>query len=121
MATPVGPPGSEKSFTEVRVSASGAGSDGVLPAKGDDKVDGEPVKLSAEDLELWRQFEAMLMEEAGVQPQRKPDIMRETLIRYLGYSNEVGESFRAIMPRLVVRLRLAYVLFVNNDGSNDTL
>lgn len=31
----------------------------------------------------------------------KPDIMRDTLVRYLGYANEVGESFRAVAPKFV--------------------
>jgi mitochondrial fission process protein 1 len=30
------------------------------------------------------------------------DIWRDSLVRYLGYSNELGESFRPIVPRLVV-------------------
>jgi hypothetical protein len=103
MAAPTVPQSSETNLNGVAIPAPLAESGAVVSAKGDDKVDGEPSKLSAEDLELWRQFEAMMMEEAGIQPKRKPDIMRETLARYLGYSNEVGESFRAIVPRLVVR------------------
>ncbi|KAL3673975.1 hypothetical protein V7S43_001660 [Phytophthora oleae] len=31
-----------------------------------------------------------------------PDVWRDSLVRYLGYANEVGESFRPIVPRLVV-------------------
>ncbi|XP_028162903.1 mitochondrial fission process protein 1 isoform X2 [Ostrinia nubilalis] len=42
------------------------------------------------------------------------DVMRDTWARYLGYSNEVGESFRAIAPVKLVRasygLAFAYVL-----------
>ncbi|RLN75488.1 hypothetical protein BBJ28_00000566 [Nothophytophthora sp. Chile5] len=30
------------------------------------------------------------------------DLWRDSLVRYLGYANEVGESFRPIVPRLVV-------------------
>jgi hypothetical protein len=30
------------------------------------------------------------------------DIWRDTPIRYLGYANEVGESFRPLMPALVI-------------------
>lgn len=30
------------------------------------------------------------------------DIYRDSLLRYLGYANEVGESFRPIVPKLVV-------------------
>ncbi|XP_072033930.1 mitochondrial fission process protein 1-like [Amphiura filiformis] len=32
----------------------------------------------------------------------KVDIFRDTLLRYLGYANEVGESFRALVPGSVV-------------------
>ncbi|GAB9470950.1 hypothetical protein Gpo141_00008177 [Globisporangium polare] len=41
------------------------------------------------------------------------DLWRDSLVRYLGYSNELGESFRPISPRLVVpsyALAFAYVL-----------
>lgn len=41
------------------------------------------------------------------------DLWRDSLVRYLGYSNELGESFRPILPRLVVpsyALAFAYVL-----------
>ncbi|XP_077164480.1 mitochondrial fission process protein 1 [Paroedura picta] len=31
-------------------------------------------------------------------PPAPPDLFRETWVRYLGYANEVGESFRAIVP-----------------------
>ncbi|KAG3003937.1 hypothetical protein JG687_00012014 [Phytophthora cactorum] len=34
--------------------------------------------------------------------QHVPDIWRDSLVRYLGYANELGESFRPIVPRLVV-------------------
>ena len=41
------------------------------------------------------------------------DLYRDTPLRYMGYSNEVGEAFRPIVPRLVVpsyALAIAYVL-----------
>ncbi|XP_067406306.1 mitochondrial fission process protein 1 [Emydura macquarii macquarii] len=31
-------------------------------------------------------------------PPAEPDLYRDTWVRYLGYANEVGESFRAIVP-----------------------
>ncbi len=31
------------------------------------------------------------------------DVMRDSLVRYLGYANEVGESFKGIVPKLLVR------------------
>ena len=31
----------------------------------------------------------------------KIDIWRDTGLRYLGYANEVGESFRHVVPKLV--------------------
>lgn len=46
-------------------------------------------------------MEALLADALKPAP-REPDIMRDTLVRYLGYANEVGESFRAIAPKLVV-------------------
>ncbi|XP_078687661.1 mitochondrial fission process protein 1-like [Branchiostoma floridae x Branchiostoma belcheri] len=33
---------------------------------------------------------------------KEVDIYRDTLVRYLGYANEVGESFRALVPVSVV-------------------
>ena len=30
------------------------------------------------------------------------DIYRDTWVRYLGYANEVGESFRYILPKFVI-------------------
>jgi hypothetical protein len=41
------------------------------------------------------------------------DLYRDTPLRYMGYSNEVGEAFRPIIPRLVVpsyALAIVYVL-----------
>uniref|UniRef100_A0A4X2KR83 Mitochondrial fission process protein 1 n=2 Tax=Vombatus ursinus TaxID=29139 RepID=A0A4X2KR83_VOMUR len=34
----------------------------------------------------------------------QPDLYRDTWVRYLGYANEVGEAFRAIVPTSVVWL-----------------
>lgn len=34
--------------------------------------------------------------------ERGTDIFRDTWVRYLGYANEFGESFRPLFPRLVV-------------------
>jgi len=30
---------------------------------------------------------------------KKPDLYRDTLVRYLGYANEVGESFKSLIPK----------------------
>ncbi|CAH2052659.1 unnamed protein product, partial [Iphiclides podalirius] len=47
-------------------------------------------------------------------PNHEVDFYRDTWVRYLGYANEVGESFRAMVPVQVVRasyaLATAYVL-----------
>ncbi|XP_063310838.1 mitochondrial fission process protein 1 [Pelobates fuscus] len=32
----------------------------------------------------------------------QPDLYRDTWVRYLGYANEVGESFRALIPKSLV-------------------
>ncbi|KAM5194516.1 mitochondrial fission process protein 1 [Mantella aurantiaca] len=32
----------------------------------------------------------------------QPDLYRDTWVRYLGYANEVGESFRALVPKALV-------------------
>ncbi|NWU35880.1 MTFP1 protein, partial [Hylia prasina] len=34
--------------------------------------------------------------------QEEPDLYRDTWVRYLGYANEVGESFRPLVPVPVV-------------------
>uniref|UniRef100_A0A4X2JNV9 Mitochondrial fission process protein 1 n=1 Tax=Vombatus ursinus TaxID=29139 RepID=A0A4X2JNV9_VOMUR len=36
------------------------------------------------------------------EPNAQPDLYRGTWVRYLGYANEVGEAFRAIVPTSVV-------------------
>lgn len=49
------------------------------------------------------------------------DIFRDTWIRYLGYSNELGESFRSVVPLSVVKASYAvafsYVLADTADKS----
>ncbi|KAG6923002.1 mitochondrial fission process 1 [Chelydra serpentina] len=37
-----------------------------------------------------------------MEPPAEPDRYRDTWVRYLGYANEVGESFRAIVPITLV-------------------
>lgn len=42
-------------------------------------------------------------QDSSTDPQAvKYDIWRDSLLRYLGYANEVGESFRPVFPRYVV-------------------
>ncbi|GLD91940.1 hypothetical protein PINS_up000473 [Pythium insidiosum] len=43
------------------------------------------------------------------------DIWRDSLVRYLGYSNELGESFRPIVPQLVVPSYLVAFGYVLGD------
>ncbi|KAE9025957.1 hypothetical protein PR003_g10252 [Phytophthora rubi] len=53
--------------------------------------------------------------------QEDSDIWRDSLVRYLGYANELGESFRPIVPRLVVPSYLVafgYVLGDTFDKAN---
>lgn len=49
------------------------------------------------------------------------DIYRDSLLRYCGYANEVGESFRPVVPKLFVHLSYAvavmYVLAECGDKS----
>ena len=47
----------------------------------------------------------MSADEASAAPPpvaKKYDIWRDSLLRYLGYANEVGESFRPVLPQMVV-------------------
>ncbi|KAM8961888.1 mitochondrial fission process protein 1 isoform 2-T2 [Pelodytes ibericus] len=39
---------------------------------------------------------------AGHSSSSEPDLYRDTWVRYLGYANEVGESFRALVPKSLV-------------------
>ena len=41
-----------------------------------------------------------LAEQAKAAPSRDPDMLRTGLVRYLGYANEVGESFKPLVPRI---------------------
>ena len=45
---------------------------------------------------------------------KEVDIFRDTLLRYAGYANEVGEAFRALTPKVFVHgtyvVASAYVL-----------
>ncbi|XP_069817579.1 mitochondrial fission process protein 1 [Dendropsophus ebraccatus] len=42
------------------------------------------------------------MAQHGAQHGAEPDLYRDTWVRYLGYANEVGESFRALIPKTLV-------------------
>ncbi|KAG7388078.1 Mitochondrial fission process protein 1 [Phytophthora pseudosyringae] len=44
-----------------------------------------------------------------------PDMWRDSLVRYFGYANELGESFRPIVPRLVVPSYLVAFGYVLGD------
>ncbi|KOB71717.1 Mitochondrial 18 kDa protein [Operophtera brumata] len=44
------------------------------------------------------------------------DFYRDTWVRYLGYANEIGESFRSVVPRRVVKWSYQ-IAFTYNDGS----
>lgn len=46
----------------------------------------------------------------------KIDIWRETPIRYLGYANEVGESFRHVFPKFVKSSYGLAFLYVLGDS-----
>ncbi|KAJ0406825.1 hypothetical protein P43SY_008847 [Pythium insidiosum] len=48
-------------------------------------------------------------------PSAQQDIWRDSLVRYLGYSNELGESFRPIVPQLVVPSYLVAFGYVLGD------
>ena len=51
---------------------------------------------------------AGMSDEKTIQSEDRSDIFRDTPIRYLGYANEVGESFRNVVHRNVVRF--SYVI-----------
>lgn len=49
------------------------------------------------------------------------DIFRDTAIRYCGYSNEVGESFRPLIPKSIVHLSYAIaIVYVIGDCVHKT-
>ncbi|XP_047538643.1 mitochondrial fission process protein 1 [Vanessa atalanta] len=54
-------------------------------------------------------------------PEQEKDFYRDTWVRYLGYANEVGESFRSLVSVKVVRasyaVAFAYVLADTGDKS----
>ncbi|XP_046963700.1 mitochondrial fission process protein 1 [Vanessa cardui] len=54
-------------------------------------------------------------------PEQERDFYRDTWVRYLGYANEVGESFRSLVSVKVVRasyaVAFAYVLADTGDKS----
>ncbi|XP_037724479.1 mitochondrial fission process protein 1 [Drosophila subpulchrella] len=54
-----------------------------------------------EDKDFNREEKAAV-ETAFKQPTRDVDIYRDTFIRYMGYSNEIGESFRPLVPKSFV-------------------
>ena len=48
----------------------------------------------------------------GEKEEKEYDVFRDSPVRYLGYANEIGESFRPIFPRLVIpsyAISFAYV------------
>jgi hypothetical protein len=48
----------------------------------------------------------------------KVDIFRDTWVRYIGYANEVGESFRPLFPRLVAPTYIAAFGYVLGDANS---
>lgn len=53
------------------------------------------------------------------------DIYKDSLVRFLGYSNEVGEAFRPLIPRAIVNLSygiaIAYSLADTIDKGRSSL
>lgn len=58
--------------------------------------------------------------EEGETKEEEYDIYRDSLLRYLGYANEVGESFRPILPRFVVPSYLVSFGYVGMDTLDKT-
>lgn len=50
----------------------------------------------------------------------KVDIFRDTSLRYLGYANEIGESFKPIFPRFLVPSYGIAFAYVGADAINKT-
>jgi fission process protein 1 len=48
------------------------------------------------------------------------DIWRDSPVRLLGYSNEVGESFRPLLPRFVLPSYILSVSYVACDAIDKT-
>lgn len=61
-----------------------------------------PTKLD----EVRRKVENLWVAERN----KEVDIFRDTAVRYCGYSNEVGESFRPLIPRSIVHF--SYVIAI---------
>lgn len=51
----------------------------------------------------------------------EPDLFRDTWVRYLGYANEVGESFRPLYPRFVVPSYGVAFAYVGADAVHKTI
>ena len=49
------------------------------------------------------------------------DIWRHTMLRYLGYTNELGESFRPIFPKFVVPSYVVSFGYVFCDTADKTI
>ena len=52
---------------------------------------------------------------------QEQDLFRDTPVRYLGYANEIGESFRPIFPRFVVPSYGLAFAYVGADAVHKTL
>ena len=50
----------------------------------------------------------------------KVDIWRQTLLRYAGYANEVGEAFAPIFPRFLVPSYAISIAYVLGDTADKT-
>ena len=51
----------------------------------------------------------------------EPDLFRDTWVRYLGYANEVGESFRPVYPKFVVPSYGIAFAYVGADAVHKTI
>ena len=52
---------------------------------------------------------------------KEVDLFRDTSVRYFGYANEVGESFRPIFPRFVLPSYVIAFAYVGADALDKTL
>lgn len=53
---------------------------------------------------------------------KQVDIFRDTAVRYCGYSNEVGESFRPLIPKGIVHASYAIaIVYVIGDCVDKTI
>jgi fission process protein 1 len=56
------------------------------------------------------------------EPETQPvDVWRESLLRYAGYANEVGEAFRHVVPRMLVPSYAVALLYVSGDTLDKTM